>query len=153
MRCAWVSREDYDEPGCRALVWLQSSDCDDVDGAECSAGACVREAGRCPEGSLGFCANGAVQKCLGDRLLARTEDCGTQGLTCFDVDRPEGETDGVCALRNEPCIDQTFWHGLECQGNTYVECQYGYPIFERACGENERCSEQSGLPECGVSLP
>jgi len=153
LHCTLVVSDGYDEPACQALVWRPYTDCDDADDAECSAGACVREEGRCPEGSLGFCDNGALQKCHGDRLLARTEDCGTQGLTCFDVDRPGGEADGVCALRNEPCVDQTDSHGLECQGNTYVICDDGYPTYERACGENERCSEQSGLPECGLALP
>lgn len=153
MRCAWAYGDGYDEPACQALVWQAGSDCDDIDDAECSAGACVREEGRCPQGSLGFCENGAVQKCHGDRLLAQTEGCETQGLTCFDVDRPEGETDGVCALRNEPCIDQTNPSGLECQGNMFVDCSDGYPIYEHACAENERCSEQSGLPECGLTLP
>jgi formylglycine-generating enzyme required for sulfatase activity len=138
-----------DTPWCEATVWEEFTDCESRVGAECADGACVLRAGRCPDGALGFCENGSVRRCQGNRLLADKQDCEKDGLTCFDVVRTEGETDGVCALRDEPCR-QT--QGYECHGERMVECARGYTTWERVCPANERCSDSVGFPQCGLDV-
>jgi formylglycine-generating enzyme required for sulfatase activity len=149
----WGGGGYEDLPSCEATVWVEISDCDDYEDAECAAGACVLEEGRCPQGSIGFCQDGVARGCHGDRLLAWSQDCESEGLTCFSVERPEGAMDGVCSIRDEPCRDQTRAYDLECQGDTFVECQDGYPTSEHACAQDERCLESDGFPECGLTLP
>jgi formylglycine-generating enzyme required for sulfatase activity len=141
--------DGYDDPSYQVVVWQESTDCDTYTGAECVDGACVLRERRCPEGARGICENGSARRCKGDRLLAHVESCAAEkGLSCINVVRAGGETDGVCALRDEPCAEEQVW---ECHGNRMVGCTYGYPQWERACAENEVCSDTAGLPECGLA--
>lgn len=111
-----------------ADVFQANQDCLSL-GADCVAGKCVARFARCPSDVHGFCRDGKAVKCVGDRVEVEERDCSAHaGASCYTVTRPDGFSDGVCALADVPC------DGSECDGNDVVVCNDGYPGWRMSCG-------------------
>jgi formylglycine-generating enzyme required for sulfatase activity len=146
VRCS--ERFDGDEPTGEFVesVWTDCS----TQRAVCEEGSCLLRDEACPAGVSSFCRDEAVWRCRGDGVLAASEPC--EELTCFDVKDDQGAR-AVCALDTTPCRSDDFYSS-DCDGDTLVRCQVGFPVARVACDAPAAICEEhtAAYAACGSSL-
>lgn len=115
--------------------------------AICDDGTAVADPA-CSGGARGTCEGAAPADCACGYRMPDLDPC-PDGTTCV-VGPRDGTVSILCALSpsTDPMCDPTYQDAY-CQGNTVVDCVYGYEVDRQSCGPDAHCVDDGPQAYCG----